>query len=851
MAGQDSPKRAPKGKGKAPRPPRTAKKAADRHLLDDLQHRVDSFELTDDVQEFSQLPLSPQTLAGLTSAYYSRMTDIQQRALPLALKGKDVLGAARTGSGKTLAFLIPVLEILLRKRWGPQDGLGALVISPTRELAVQIFEVLRKIGHQHQFSAGLVIGGKNLKDEQDRLSRMNILVATPGRLLQHMDQTLGFECDHLQLLVLDEADRILDMGFSASLNAIIANLPRSRQTLLFSATQTKSVKDLARLSLKEPEYVAVRESGPGAKGKGKAEDGEGDDDEGVEEVPKNLEQHYMVVDLPAKLDLLWSFIKTHLYTKTIVFLSSGKQVRFVYENFRHMRPGVPLMHMHGKQKQMQRLEIYQRFLTSKHAVLFATDVAARGLDFPAIDWVVQVDAPEDVETYIHRVGRTARYQAKGKALLFLLPSEEEGFVKRLEAKKVEVNKIKANEKKKQSIRSQLQSAAFQFPEVKFLAQRAFISYVRSIHLQKDKSVFKLDALPLEEYAASLGLAGAPKIKFGTKQEASAAKNKPRVVEELQREIEEKGAEESESEEESEEEGDSEGEGAVPVAGPSSARGGAEGEDDDEDKADKGGVKTKYDRMFARKSQTILSDHYTKLIDHASDDDGGDAPSALLGAADDGDDEFITLKRVDHTLDEASLPSSSFISKRKLKMGQSKKAMLSTKGNPSKLVFDDDGAAHAIYELGDEDDFRALGDVESQRRAFVEREGGKLKEQDVLDKERQKEARREKKRKRKDIEREARGDHGEGAEFSGDEIVHPSFSDVELASGSDDDGGFGFGSGNDDDDDERPARAPVQPKKKGARRARFGNDGDSEGEERGAKKPKVDLEALALQALGRR
>ncbi|GAA5822433.1 hypothetical protein JCM3770_000269 [Rhodotorula araucariae] len=859
MPGQDQSKRAaqPAPKGKPQRLPRTAKKAGDRQLLDDLQHRVDTFELTDDVQEFSQLPLSSQTLAGLTSAYYSRMTDIQQRSLPLALKGKDVLGAARTGSGKTLAFLIPVLEILLRKRWGPQDGLGALVISPTRELAVQIFEVLRKIGHQHQFSAGLVIGGKNLKDEQDRLSRMNILVATPGRLLQHMDQTLGFECDHLQLLVLDEADRILDMGFSASLNAIIANLPRSRQTLLFSATQTKSVKDLARLSLKEPEYVAVRESGGGAKGKGKAEDGE-DDDEGVEEVPKALEQHYMVVDLPAKLDMLWSFIKTHLFTKTIVFLSSGKQVRFVYENFRHMRPGVPLMHMHGKQKQMQRLEIYQRFLTSKHAVLFATDVAARGLDFPAIDWVVQLDAPEDVETYIHRVGRTARYQAKGKALLFLLPSEEEGFVKRLEAKKVEVNKIKANEKKKQSIRPQLQSAAFQFPEIKFLAQRAFISYVRSIHLQKDKSVFKLDELPLEEYAASLGLAGAPKIKFGTKQEASAVKNKARQVEALQRAIEEKGAEESD---EDDDEDESDGDDDEPVAGPSSARG--DEDDDEEDKGDTGGVKTKYDRMFARKSQTILSDHYTKLIDHASDDDERAAGSLLgAGAGDDGDDDFITLKRVDHTLDDASLPSSTFVSKRKLKMGQSKKAMLSTKGNPSKLVFDDDGDAHAIYELGDEADFRALGDAKAQREAFVAREGEALKAQDVKDKERQREARREKKRKRKDVEREVRGGggDGEGAALSGDEIVHPSFSDVDLSS----DGGF---PASDDDDApaaERPARAPVQAQaqaKRGARRARFddgddddGGDNDADDDDEGrprAKKPKVDLEALALQALGRR
>ena len=133
------------------------------------------------------------------------MTDIQSKAIPLALKGHDILGAAKTGSGKTLAFLIPVLEILYRRKWGPSDGLGALVISPTRELAIQIFEVLRKIGPYHTFSAGLVSGGKDLKQEKDRLSRMNILIATPGRLLQHMDQTLGFDTSNLQILVLDEA----------------------------------------------------------------------------------------------------------------------------------------------------------------------------------------------------------------------------------------------------------------------------------------------------------------------------------------------------------------------------------------------------------------------------------------------------------------------------------------------------------------------------------------------------------------------------------------------------------------------------------------------------------------------
>ena len=130
------------------------------------------------------------------------------------------------------------------------DGLGAIVISPTRELAMQIFQVLRKIGKQHDFSAGLVIGGKDLGIEQERVARMNILVCTPGRLLQHMDETAGFDCDNVEMLILDEADRILDMGFQKAVNAIVENLPKKRQTLLFSATQTKSVRDLARLSLK-------------------------------------------------------------------------------------------------------------------------------------------------------------------------------------------------------------------------------------------------------------------------------------------------------------------------------------------------------------------------------------------------------------------------------------------------------------------------------------------------------------------------------------------------------------------------------------------------------------------------
>ena len=253
--------------------------------------------------------------------------------------------------------------------------------------------------------------------------------------------------------VLDEADRILDMGFLRTVSALVSHLPKSRQTLLFSATQTDSVSSLARLSLKDPITLGVHESGHA----------------GV--TPKGLEQHYIVCELDKKLDILWSFIKTHLQSKVLVFMSSCKQVRFVFETFCRMHPGIPLLHLHGKQKQTMRLTVYTKFTSSSHAVLFATDIAARGLDFPSVDWVLQLDAPEDAETYIHRVGRTARYESAGKGLLFLMPSEEEGMRAALEKKAIVVQNIKIKASKTHSIQNQLQKLAFQDPEIKYLAQR--------------------------------------------------------------------------------------------------------------------------------------------------------------------------------------------------------------------------------------------------------------------------------------------------------------------------------------------------------------------------------------------
>ncbi|KAF9011962.1 P-loop containing nucleoside triphosphate hydrolase protein [Cyathus striatus] len=650
-----------------------------------------------DLKAFNDLPISEQTKRGLKKAYFVDMTDIQKQSIPVSLKGKDVLGAARTGSGKTLAFLVPMLEILYRRKWGPSDGLGALIISPTRELAVQIFDVLRSIGGYHTFSAGLVIGGKNLKDEKDRLSRMNILVATPGRLLQHMDQTVGFDADNVQVLVLDEADRILDMGFKRTLSALLSHLPKSRQTLLFSATQTESVADLARLSLKDPIPIGIKEVGDNST-----------------RMPSNLEQHYVVCELDHKLDILWSFIKTHLQSKTLVFMSSCKQVRFVYETFCKMHPGVPLLHLHGKQKQTARLAVYTKFTTTSHAVMFATDIAARGLDFPSVDWVLQLDAPEDADTYIHRVGRTARYESKGKGLLVLLPTEEEGMKKALGKKGIEIAKIKIRPSKTQNIQNQLQKLAFQEPEIKYLGQRAFVSYLRSIYLHRDKTIFKVDELPVERFAESLGLPGAPKIKFLSKEIAKQKKNASRTV----------AAAQAESSEEDEK---------------------RMGRRKILFRPQQNGVRTKYDRMFERKNQSILSEHYSKLIDHEP--------------VSDADDDFITLKRADHDLPEATPnEETENLSKRKQRLGRAKRALV-TGGNNHKLVFDDQGNPHEMYELADADDwFKEKGGlvgVQEEGKKFAEGERGKMREADVVDKEEAKEKKREKKRKRKDREKAVR------------------------------------------------------------------------------------------------
>lgn len=421
-------------------------------------------------------------------------TEIQRQAIGYALQGKDILGAAKTGSGKTLAFLIPVLEKLFCIKWTRYDGVGALVISPTRELAYQIYEALRKVGHLHDFSAGLIIGGQNLKFEKKRMDQINILICTPGRLLQHMDENPLFQCNNLQILVLDEADRCLDMGFEATMNAIIENLPPERQTLLFSATQTKSVKDLARLSLSFPTYVAPHEQAETV-------------------TPEYLQQSYIVCEIDEKLGVLWSFIRNHLKQKVLVFMATCKQVKYMYELFCKLRPGVSLLALYGTLHQEKREKIYNEFCRKSNVVLFATDLASRGLDFPRVNWVIQVDCPEDVDTYIHRAGRTARgVMGKGEGLLMLLPHEER-IIEDLKKRKIPINKILVDPSKIVTPQRKIEGLLSDNIELKQSAQRAFVSYVKSVSLMKNKDIFNCQMLDTDAYAKSLGLIVPPRIKF--------------------------------------------------------------------------------------------------------------------------------------------------------------------------------------------------------------------------------------------------------------------------------------------------------------------------------------------------
>eukprot|EP00899_Mesostigma_viride_P026893 jgi/Mesvir1/7389/Mv19190-RA.1 len=611
---------------------------------------------------FKELPLSERTLRGLTEAGFESMTAIQRSAIPHALRGRDILGAAKTGSGKTLAFLVPAIELLYRKRWSKLDGVGILVISPTRELALQIFNEVKKVGKHHALSGGLLIGGKDVESEKECVNGLNILVCTPGRLLQHMDETPNFGCDNLQVLILDEADRILDLGFQATVNAIVANLPKKRQTMLFSATQTKSVRDLARLSLKDPEFLSVHADAKSA-------------------TPSKLQQSYLVCDAAQKLEVLWSFLKTHLKSKVLVFLSTCKQVKFVNDAFCHLRPGIPIRHLHGKMAHMKRMAVYYEFCKPHPSVLICTDIAARGLNFPTVEWVVQVDCPEDVATYIHRVGRTARYVAGGKALLFLQPSER-AFLGKLEAAKVPLQLLKINPKHLKPVTPALEALLSKDAELKHTAQRAFVSYTRSIYLQKDKEVFQVDPEALAEYALSLGLPTAPKIRIKKQTKKGGAPEGKAPSSDDEGEGEAKG-----------EDGDAKRAGGA--GNPAAGRTSPDGSDEDQNEAaspeDGPKKKKKKDRKVVAEPGGADASGRGDTCRGAGAGEDGDGAAAASAEEEDGEG-LLQLKRADVDLESLAEKFREAQGEAAALSRKQKKALKISKGagppRNNKVVFDD-------------------------------------------------------------------------------------------------------------------------------------------------------------------
>lgn len=445
-------------------------------------------------RRFDELKISEKTINSLKDMGFERMTEVQARCIPHGMSGRDILGAARTGSGKTLAFLIPVVELLSRVKWTNRNGTASVIISPTRELALQIYGVVADVCKYHSQTYGIVMGGANRKMEADKLQKGTaILVATPGRLLDHLQNTPGFVHKNLQVLVIDEADRCLEIGFEEEMHQIIKYLPKKRQTMLFSATQTTKVEDLVRVSFKNrPIYVGVH-------------------DKGLVSTVAGLEQGFVVVSSENRFRLLYTFLRRNLKKKIIVFMSSCNAVKFYYELLNHV--DIPVLDLHGRQKQNKRTTTFYKFCKANVSILICTDVAARGLDIPSVDWIIQFDPPDEPKEYIHRVGRTARgVDAKGKALLFLLPSEL-GFLRHLKAAKVPLNEYEFPEKKVAKVQPQLEKLITTNYALNRSAKDAYRSYLQSYASHGMKDIFNVHELDLNAVAASFCFETPPRVNL--------------------------------------------------------------------------------------------------------------------------------------------------------------------------------------------------------------------------------------------------------------------------------------------------------------------------------------------------
>ena len=453
--------------------------------------------------KFSEMNLNKIILERLNLQGYEIATEIQEKSIPIALKGEDIIGSAKTGSGKSLAFLIPTVEFILNHP--KNEGIQALVITPTRELALQLYDLAKSLMNDNGTTCVLVIGGGNRKKEAEKLSsnEARIIICTPGRLIDHMVNTKKFNYNNIKILIIDEADKILKIGFEEELTEIIKLIPKNRQTLLFSATITPKVEDLITLSVKNYENIRIKSSDP---------------------TVSTLEQGFLKIDADKKFLFLFTFFKKNKNAKILVFFATCKEVEFYSSLLNYV--DVPVLSITGEYKQQKRSTTFMEFCSLDKGILLCTDVAQRGLDIPDVDWVIQYDPPHDPEEYLHRVGRTARGANKvGKALLMIMPNEI-NFIRMLQLYKIKLDEFQFPEKKLAKVQDQLEKLVNK--KDKFLlnlATDAYRAYIHSYHANTDKDSFDLEKLDLLKVCKSFGLISPPFVHLNIKPKTNSMKRK--------------------------------------------------------------------------------------------------------------------------------------------------------------------------------------------------------------------------------------------------------------------------------------------------------------------------------------
>jgi len=342
---------------------------------------------------FYGLGIAPKLLDILDQLKYKTPTPIQQQSIPIAIEGKDVMGIAQTGTGKTLAFGIPLIQRLAQTK-----GM-ALVILPTRELALQVDDEFRKLGRGIGLRTAVLIGGASMYHQlQDLKRKPHVLIVTPGRLIDHLDQKT-VRLDTVSILVLDEADRMLDMGFAPQIKRILQSVPKERQTMLFSATMPPGIVHIASSYMKLPVRVEIARAGTAA---------------------ENITQEVFVVRKEDKLRLLEKVLIEH-HGSVLVFSRTKHGAKRITRSVQVM--GHPAAEIHSNRSLNQRREALDGFKSGKYRVLVATDIAARGIDVKGIELVINFDLPDQAEDYVHRIGRTGRAGRSGRAISFATPDQ--------------------------------------------------------------------------------------------------------------------------------------------------------------------------------------------------------------------------------------------------------------------------------------------------------------------------------------------------------------------------------------------------------------------------------------------